>query len=121
MRATSLKKAKANSEAGRVVLPITTYSIYSIRYIPSNNKIKMFVEFKSSPVAVGAFQGKRFSQRPLARDEHAGRTSVKMGHRNPNTTFQYYVDTVEEESDVEVYWSLTPMRVKELAKTSPSG
>jgi len=44
-----------------------------------------------------------------------------MGHRNPNTTFQYYVDTVEEESDVEVYWSLTPMRVKELAKTSPSG
>ena len=26
----------------------------------------MFVEFKSSPVAVGAFQGKRFSQRPLA-------------------------------------------------------
>ena len=31
----------------------------------------MFVEFKSFPVAVGAFQGKRFSQRPLASDASA--------------------------------------------------
>jgi len=39
----------------------------------------MFVEFKSSPVAVGAFQGKRFSQRPLARALHlAGRASEAL-------------------------------------------
>ena len=55
----------------------------------------------------------------LARDEEAGSTSLRMGHRNPNTTFQYYVDTVEEGSDVAVYWSLTPKRVKELAKAHP--
>lgn len=52
----------------------------------------------------------------LARDEHAGKTSFRMGHRNPNTTFQYYVDTVEEQSDVDAYWSLTPTEVKKLGE-----
>jgi len=44
--------------------------------------------------------------------------------RKKNRSKVYQQDlknTVEEESDVEVYWSLTPKRVKDLAKTSASG
>lgn len=57
----------------------------------------------------------------LARDEHAGATSFRMGHRDVNTTFQYYVDRIEEASDVDVYWSLTPEKIKELQESDPLG
>jgi hypothetical protein len=52
----------------------------------------MFVEFKSSPVAVGAFQGKRFSQRPLASQADlgifgAGATDTNGARDEPEPVF----------------------------------
>ena len=56
----------------------------------------MFVEFKSSPVAVGAFQGKRFSQRPLAsppRDNHGYLTRRPKKHeRSPEMSGEAWVN-----------------------------